>query len=432
MAIDVGVAEAGSGAVPHDGAAGDRSKGVNGYVLNTITPETERSCLYFWAFARNYCLHEQRLTHELREGVAGIFREDELILEAQQRAIDARPEHRFYNLNIDAGGDVGAAADRPPDRRRGAAQARRARDRAARAEPRMTRAASRRSMSARRALARAPDGADDDAGASQTERALLRLRELIVGGELASGERVPELALVERLGVSRTPVRAALQRLQEEGLLEALPGGGFAVRGFDEADIHDAIEVRATIEGAGRAAGGRARRRRHAAARRAASACRRIDALLAERQRSARRRSPSTWRTTGSSTRCWPRCRAATIVRRQIERVITLPFASPNAFVMVQTSGPQARDTLVVAQAQHHAVMQAIDAREGTRAAGGDARARADRARQPARRAAQPPGAAAGAGRPPDPPRRPLNARAGPRCTNPPIGSRHACARCAR
>ena len=57
------------------------------------------------------------------------------------------------------------------------------------------------------------------------------------------------------------------------------------------------------------------------------------------------------------------------IVRRQIERVITLPFASPDAFVMVQTSGPQARDTLVVAQSQHHAVMQAIDAREGTRAA---------------------------------------------------------------
>ncbi len=104
VAIDVGVAEAGSGAVPRDGAAGDRSKGVNGYVLNTITPETERSCLYFWAFARNYCLHEQRLTHELREGVAGIFREDEIILEAQQRAIDARPEHRFYNLTIDAGG----------------------------------------------------------------------------------------------------------------------------------------------------------------------------------------------------------------------------------------------------------------------------------------------------------------------------------------
>ncbi|MDM0048313.1 aromatic ring-hydroxylating dioxygenase subunit alpha [Variovorax sp. J22R115] len=101
--IDVGVAEAGSGAVPRNGSAGDRSKGVNGFVLNTITPETDKTCLYFWAFARNYCIGEQRLTHELREGVAGIFREDEVVLEAQQRAIDERPDYSFYNLNIDAG-----------------------------------------------------------------------------------------------------------------------------------------------------------------------------------------------------------------------------------------------------------------------------------------------------------------------------------------
>ncbi|WP_213956231.1 MULTISPECIES: aromatic ring-hydroxylating dioxygenase subunit alpha [unclassified Variovorax] len=102
--IDVGVAEAGSGAVPKkDGDKGDRSRGVNGYVLNTITPETDNTCLYFWAFARNYCIGEQRLTHELREGVATIFREDELVLEAQQRAIDERPDYAFYNLNIDAG-----------------------------------------------------------------------------------------------------------------------------------------------------------------------------------------------------------------------------------------------------------------------------------------------------------------------------------------
>ena len=91
-------------------------------MLNTITPETERSCHYFWAFARNYCLGEQRLTHELREGVATIFREDELILEAQQQAIDERPGYSFYNLNIDAGSMWARAADRQrwsrPKRRR--------------------------------------------------------------------------------------------------------------------------------------------------------------------------------------------------------------------------------------------------------------------------------------------------------------------------
>ena len=98
IAIDVGVAPAGTGA-----PEGDRSQGVNGYVLNTITPETDGTCHYFWAFARNYRLGEQVLTHQLREGVSTIFREDELILEAQQKAIEEHPEREFYNLNIDAG-----------------------------------------------------------------------------------------------------------------------------------------------------------------------------------------------------------------------------------------------------------------------------------------------------------------------------------------
>lgn len=98
IAIDVGVAPTGTGA-----PAGDRSQGVNGYVLNTITPETTGSCYYFWAFCRNYRLREQRLTTELREGVTRIFAEDEVVLEAQQRAMEANPGREFYNLNIDAG-----------------------------------------------------------------------------------------------------------------------------------------------------------------------------------------------------------------------------------------------------------------------------------------------------------------------------------------
>jgi vanillate O-demethylase monooxygenase subunit len=106
--IDVGVAETGTGAIPPGGNQGNpalsqRSRGVNGYVLNTVTPETDGTCHYFWAFARNYLLDEQRLTHQTREGVAGIFREDELILEAQQVAMNDHPDHQFYNLNIDAG-----------------------------------------------------------------------------------------------------------------------------------------------------------------------------------------------------------------------------------------------------------------------------------------------------------------------------------------
>lgn len=98
IAIDVGVAPTGTGA-----PEGDRSQGVNGFVLNTITPETETTCHYFWAFCRNYKIGEQRITHQLREGVTGIFHEDEIVLEAQQRAIDANPGRVFYNINIDSG-----------------------------------------------------------------------------------------------------------------------------------------------------------------------------------------------------------------------------------------------------------------------------------------------------------------------------------------
>lgn len=99
ICIDVGVAKAGTGA-----PEGDRSQGVNGYVMNTITPESARTSHYFWAFMRNYRLESQLITTQLRNGVFGVFGEDEAMLEAQQAAIDANPDYEFYNLNIDSGG----------------------------------------------------------------------------------------------------------------------------------------------------------------------------------------------------------------------------------------------------------------------------------------------------------------------------------------
>ena len=86
-------------------------------------------------------------------------------------------------------------------------------------------------------------------GGTQSVKAQQRLRELILSGHLAAGSRIAELALVERLGMSRTPIRVALMRLGQEGLLDALPGGGYAVRTFSERDVADAIELRGTLEG---------------------------------------------------------------------------------------------------------------------------------------------------------------------------------------
>jgi len=98
VAIDVGVAPTGAGA-----PQGDRSKGVSMVVINTITPAPEKPCHYFWANVRDYKIHDQAMTTRIRDSITKVFREDELIVEAQQKAIDENPDHVFYNLNIDAG-----------------------------------------------------------------------------------------------------------------------------------------------------------------------------------------------------------------------------------------------------------------------------------------------------------------------------------------
>src|SRR5215470_15524764 len=91
--------------------------------------------------------------------------------------------------------------------------------------------------------------AEADRSVSQTVRAQLSLRDQILSGALRPGERISELQAVETTGVSRTPVRMALVRLEEEGLLEAIPSGGFMVKAFSERDILDSIELRGVLEG---------------------------------------------------------------------------------------------------------------------------------------------------------------------------------------
>jgi GntR family transcriptional regulator of vanillate catabolism len=208
--------------------------------------------------------------------------------------------------------------------------------------------------------------ASDAAGLSQTVKAQLRLRELIVGGALKPGQRIAELALVERIGVSRTPIRMALVRLQEEGLLDALPGGGFVVKDFSEDDIHDAIELRGTLEGlAARLA---AERGVSAVLVAEVRAClERIDALLAEPELTDASFSVYVEQN-GRLHDLLAEMSGSHLVQRQLERVKTLPFASPNGFVFASALSPRSRDSLVVAQSQHHVLLDAIVRHEGTRA----------------------------------------------------------------
>lgn len=80
------------------------------------------------------------------------------------------------------------------------------------------------------------------------DRAESSLRELIVGGDLKPGERVNEVAVSTQLGISRGPLREAIQGLVREGLLEIVTHRGAFVRTVDAAMLRDLYEVRAALE----------------------------------------------------------------------------------------------------------------------------------------------------------------------------------------
>jgi GntR family transcriptional regulator, vanillate catabolism transcriptional regulator len=201
-------------------------------------------------------------------------------------------------------------------------------------------------------------------GTSQTLRALLGLRELILSGEFPVGTRMSELPLVERLGVSRTPVRLALASLEHEGLLEVLPGGGYAVREFSQADIYDAIDLRGVLEGtAARFAAERGVSARQLKGMRAL--CDQMDEVV------HRTDTPSFWRYVELNQRfhaLFLEAAASPVLERALDRIVSLPFASPSAFVLAQADLPESREILMIAQDHHRSLVDAFERREGARA----------------------------------------------------------------
>ena len=95
IVIDVGVE-------PIDGPP--ESLGVEGRVIDLITPETATTSHYFWAFARNFRLDEPAVTEFLRENVGHTFDEDKDMLESQQRVLGSETEPVFQvAIKADAG-----------------------------------------------------------------------------------------------------------------------------------------------------------------------------------------------------------------------------------------------------------------------------------------------------------------------------------------
>lgn len=82
-----------------------------------------------------------------------------------------------------------------------------------------------------------------------SDRAVDQLRERILGGEYVPGERLAEVELAEKLGVSRTPVREALRRLAAEGLVDITANKGARVVEYPRTDLERIFEIRARVEG---------------------------------------------------------------------------------------------------------------------------------------------------------------------------------------
>ncbi|NHF74446.1 GntR family transcriptional regulator [Paracoccus xiamenensis] len=89
---------------------------------------------------------------------------------------------------------------------------------------------------------------DSDDGTTTTEVATARVREAILRGEIAPGERLHQVSLAQQLGISRTPLRAALLALTHSGLVSYESNRGYRVREFSPTQIRDSVLVRAELE----------------------------------------------------------------------------------------------------------------------------------------------------------------------------------------
>ena len=202
-------------------------------------------------------------------------------------------------------------------------------------------------------------------GSSHTMRALVELRQRILNGELQGGKRLLEVPTAELLQISRTPVREAMSRLVEEGLLDRAKSGGFVVRAFGLEDVIDAIELRGVLEGtAARLAAERGVE---------AKALGGISAILAELDTCFGKLPGDVdfenySRLNADFHRALAHLAGSKIVARELERVMRLPFASPSAFLPDKVDLTNGRRSLDFAQAQHREIVAAIAAREGARA----------------------------------------------------------------
>lgn len=194
---------------------------------------------------------------------------------------------------------------------------------------------------------------------SRRAQILVAVREMVLRGEFTAGRAIEQVELSKALGASRPIVRATLEKLHEEGLLEELSAGVYAPRVFSAQDIADAIDARGALEGL--AAGLAARRGVDAAQ---LGRVRRISAALVEATASF---SPTESPTTDQMAsfgelnlafhKALTELAGSPILQLALERVQSIAFASPAAVVTPAEPGGLAQ---VIGE--HEAILDAIQA----------------------------------------------------------------------
>lgn len=197
-------------------------------------------------------------------------------------------------------------------------------------------------------------------------RVLVQVRDLILKGEFAPGERLTEVLLSAKLEVSRTPIRAALVRLEKEGLIEQSPSGGYMMRRITAVEIDDAILVRGLLEGmAARLIAEHGLPRQlsldlHDCLREGDgiidSPTLQIDGYTAYTQMNDRFHQ-LILQGAGNQT-----------LIRSMETISALPFAAPSALVPGPAPDEQGKRWLLIAHSQHHALVDAMQRGQSGRA----------------------------------------------------------------
>lgn len=195
--------------------------------------------------------------------------------------------------------------------------------------------------------------------------AALEIRELILRGQLAPGQRVTEAGLAEILGVSRTPVRQALPTLAQEGYLITVGTRGYAVKTFTAEESSSALAARAALEGlAAAACAKKGLSTEHEAALRACLA--EGDALLVSDYP-----EDELEQAYGEMNQRFHdlllQGAGQPILEELVARCSAVPFVSPRLMTFKETQVTIIRDDMEYAHRQHHSILEAIIRREAMR-----------------------------------------------------------------